>query len=231
MSSTAPRAMHRSRNWLAVGLICAAAFAGCSGDRSGGEASARKQASNGDAAAAHNFDKNRDFQVRPVAKFAGRITVDGQPPKKDGKLFVILTDPNHLEENALGQLPKLYAVCDADGRFAFGTYDLKNRNDGVFVGKYVVTFVQLHKFPPAPPKAGRRGGPAPADGARGREKYALPDDLENLYSDPDRNSKESKFNLDLQPPGKDDYQFDLTVAGKAAVKPAPHAVTYMVLVP
>lgn len=237
MSSAAPRAMQYLRIWLAACLFWSAMVVGCNGKQSDSQPSGRNRAGDGKQAgndatqeAAVRFAQNREFQVLPVAKFAGRVTVDGRPPKKDGKLFVILTDPKHLDQNALGQLPKTYAVCDADGKFAFGTYDLKNRNDGAVAGKYVVTFVQLHKFTPRPAKGKRSGGPPPSERPRGRNRYALPDDLKNLYSDPDNNAKQPAFNLDLQPPGRDDYHFDLAVGDKNPVaKPAPHAVTYMVL--
>ena len=140
---------------------------------------------------------------------------------------MILTDPNHLDEHARGTLPKLYTLCDADGHFAFGTYDLKHKNDGVVAGKYVVTFVQLHKFIP---KSAKAKAPPKTPGRDGYEKYSLPDDLKNLYSDPDHNAKSPDFLLDLQPPASDDYRFDLIVAGKNPLpKPAPHAVTYMVI--
>ena len=35
-------------------------------------------------AGATAFDKNRQFQILPVAKFAGRITIDGKPPATAG---------------------------------------------------------------------------------------------------------------------------------------------------
>jgi hypothetical protein len=217
-----------------VACLCGiAAVAGCDENQNdqpsvGSNAAAGgAQVDRADNSGATNFDKNRIFEVLPVAKFAGQITVDGKPPAKVGKLFVILTDPNHLDEHARGTLPKLYAMCDADGRFAFGTYDLKNKNDGVVAGKYVVTFVLLHKFVP---KNARAKGPSISERRGGYEKYSLPDDLKNLYSDPDRNAKSPAFLLNLQPPGMNDYQFDLGVAGKAPPpKPGSHAVTYMVI--
>lgn len=206
-----------------------AAVAGCNDNRTdqptaGGNVKAGRPT---EGAGKTSFEMNRVFQVLPVAKFAGRITVDGKPPKEGAKLFVILTDPDHLDENAKGMMPKLYTACDADGHFAFGTYDLKNKNDGVYAGKYVVTFVQLHKFVPKSAKTKR---PLAAESRGGYEKYNVPDDLKNLYSDPDQNAKSPAFLLNLQPPGKDDYHFDLVVAGKdPRPKPGPHAVTYMVI--
>jgi hypothetical protein len=197
-----------------------AAVAGCNNNRT-------EQPAAGGKTGAANFETNRVFHMLPVSKFSGRVTVDGKPPKEGPKLFVILTDANHLDENARGMMPKLYTICDADGHFAFGTYDLKDKNDGVFAGKYVVTFALLHKFIP---KSKKSKGPMVAEKRGGNEKYYLPDDLKNLYSDPDQNAKSPAFLLDLQPPGKDDYHFDLVVAGKdPRPKPGPHAVTYLVI--
>src|SRR5579871_4981255 len=41
------------------------------------------------------FKNNPKAKRDTLAKFAGRVTVDGQPPAKDQKLFVILNDPDH----------------------------------------------------------------------------------------------------------------------------------------
>jgi hypothetical protein len=220
---------------IAAGLCGVAAVVGCNDETdqratAGNSPAALPQTGKAEKTGTPDFNRNRVFQVLPVAKFAGRVTIDGKPPREGGKLFVFLTDPEHLDENARGTLPKLYTVCDADGRFAFGTYDLKNKNDGVVAGKYVVTFAQLRRFIPKNPNAKAKTASAREKRPGGYEKYSLPDDLQNLYSDPDRNAKSPTFRLDLQPPGKDDYQFDLAVAGKAPLpKAAPHAVTYMVL--
>jgi hypothetical protein len=198
-------------------------MAGCNGSQSANHPADRVGTDDS------KFEKSRSFHLQPVSKFAGRVTVDGHALKKDTKLFVILTDARQLDENSHGGQPKLFTVCDDEGKFAFGTYDLKDRKDGVVAGKYVVTFVQLHKF--VPPAAKRERPTASSTPARNLARYALPDDLKNLYSDPDKNVKDKNFNLDLVPPGKDDYHFDLTVAGKDSIaKPAPHAVTYLVLV-
>jgi hypothetical protein len=169
-----------------------------------------------------DFFKTAESPKNPLAKFSGKVSIDGQPPRKDCKLFVILTDPKHLDENSRGMLPNYFAACDADGKFGFSTYI---RHDGLSIrGKYVVTFVELHPYGRSGPTGGKalRGSPATHDaGAR----YGRPDELKNLYSDPDKNIKDPKFLLDLQPPGRDDYHFDLVVAGKEPIAhPAPHAV-------
>jgi hypothetical protein len=136
-------------------------------------------------------------------------------------VFVILTNPQHLDENAHSDRPKLYAGCDEQGHFAFGTYD---RDDGVVAGKYVVTFVELHV--PGLAQVTTQGRfKAPVGQVGARKAYTGPDELKNLYNDPDKNQKEEKFSLDLQPPGKADYDFDLAVAGKDTAAPGPNAVT------
>src|SRR5580704_2318275 len=78
-----------------------------------------------------------------VAKFAGRVTVDGKPPKRNCRLFVILNDPRHLEQTANGERPRLFVACEPNGEFSFTTYQ---PHDGVVAGKYVVTFVELHRI-------------------------------------------------------------------------------------
>jgi hypothetical protein len=156
-----------------------------------------------------------------LAMFAGRVTVDGQPPKSDCKLFVILNDPSHLDATAHQKAPKIFAVCSADGSFAFTTNDPR---DGVVAGKYVVTFVELHQ-PPKPKKTEKSGGLKARIVRGGPNRFEKPDELKNLYNDPDKNAKIENLNLDLEPPGKSDYLFDLEVAAKEPVEtPGPNAV-------
>ncbi len=59
--------------------------------------------------------RQRQIQEHPqfelpsaVAKFAGRVTVDGKPPKRNCRLFVILNDPKHLEQTANGERPAAF---------------------------------------------------------------------------------------------------------------------------
>jgi hypothetical protein len=60
--------------------------------------------------------------------------------------------------------------------------------------------------------------------------FAGPDELKNLYNDPEKNKNDAAFLVDVQPPGRTDYQFDLSVAGKdPVIKPGPHAVTWVKL--
>jgi hypothetical protein len=168
--------------------------------------------------------RNRQLQEHPgfelpspVAKFSGRVTVDGKPPKRACRLFVILNDPKHLDQTAGGEAPSLYATCDADGKFGFSTYQPR---DGVLPGKYVVSFVELHRPLGVPFRSVRTSPFRP-----GPERHRQPDELHNLYNDPDKNAKIEEFSLDLEPPGDAHYEFNLVTTGKRPVeKPGPNAV-------
>jgi hypothetical protein len=170
-------------------------------------------------AIARQAKDNPKYEVHSVSRFAGRVTVDGQPPAKDLRLFVILNDPQHLDENAKRRAPKLSAICDDTGKFAFGTYE---KDDGVPAAGYVVTFALLH----SPTAGGGRGGRMRQ--GTGPRHFSGPDELKNLYNDPDKNQKVDEFNVKLAPPGKSDYNFDLAVAGKDMAEAGPNAVTAVV---
>jgi hypothetical protein len=48
----------------------------------------------------------------------------------------------------------------------------------------------------------------------------------NLYNDPDKNAENSQFKIDIEQPGKTDWNFALDVQGKQPIgTPGPHAVT------
>jgi|HubBroStandDraft_6_1064221.scaffolds.fasta_scaffold115982_2 hypothetical protein len=135
-----------------------------------------------------------------VCEFAGKVTIDGQPPQLDkkSKLLVMLYDPSK-PDLPIGRRP--LETVDSDGSFAFHTYD---RADGAPPGKYVVTFAQL--------KYKKKRG------------FLGPDQLKNQYNDPDRNAKIPEFNVDVQPPGKKDYEFNLTTPSEATAA-GPKALT------
>jgi len=143
----------------------------------------------------------------PVAKFAGRVTVDGLPQLGTDQLFIFLTDPQHLEK------PRKYLTrCNPNGSFEFMTYF---PGDGVPLGKYVVGFVAFRRDK----KAGGGGGMADAP-----VRYRGPDGLKNLYNDPEKNKDIKDFVVEVTEPGRTDYEFNLTIAGKDAGTPGPHAV-------
>ena len=165
------------------------------------------------------FHQHPQFELpAAVAKFSGRVTVDGKPPKENCRLFVILNNPKHLDQTANGERPNLFVACDPKGDFSFSTYQ---PHDGVVAGKYVVTFVELHRIISRSSFRNIRTSPF----TPGPERYARPDELHNLYNDPDKNAKIEEFVVDLQPPGSSHHNFDLVIAGKKPVdKPGPNAV-------
>jgi hypothetical protein len=127
------------------------------------------------------------------------VTIDGQPPQfaRPLRLVVLLHDPSRP-----GFGPRHIRQCTDDGKFAFGTYA---KQDGVPAGVYIVTFAVLK---------------VTAQGLIG------PDQLKNLYNDPDKNAQVQEFKFALEPPGKTDCVFDLKVADQSPVElPGPNAVT------
>jgi hypothetical protein len=123
-------------------------------------------------------------------------------------LFIFLSDPQHLEKPA-----KYVARCQPEnGSFEFMTYF---PGDGVPLGKYIVGFVALHAVQKA---GGPVGGPAP---------YRGPDGLKNLYNNPDKNKDIKEFVVEVTQPGRTDYEFNLTVAGKDPGVTGPHSVKSM----
>jgi hypothetical protein len=189
----------RSVRWLervAIFFVIALAFEGC-GPKTAEQA--LEQA----------FNDNPKATRVEVVKFEGRVTVDGEVPNKPGtKLFIILNDPKHPQDPE--KRPKLIGGVDADGNFFFST---NAAHDGVESGSYVVTFVQLHH-------------PQALFGQRGGELYKPPDELKNLYNDPEKNAADPQFNVEIKSPGRTDWYFNLAVAGKDAnPAPGPHAIT------
>lgn len=212
-----------SANQAAIGNQAAAA----KGTAAGKQAPDGNQLADADEAAVEKADKYRTFQQMTLAKFAGRVTVDGRPPKKDCKIFLVLVDPKHLDENSHNTLPKWYTGCDDQGNFAFGVYDTA---DGAPAGKWVLTFLELHEVQAhaAKKKAPKPGITGVGGGSR-NQGFSQPDELKNLYSDPEKNAKDNQFMLDLKPPGKEDYHFDLAVADKVPAKRSPNAVGSLIL--
>lgn len=168
------------------------------------------------------FAKNHEFKKGPVARFAGTVKIDGQMPDLGAKLFVILTDFQHLDANAHVDTPKLYQGCDSKGAFAFATYD---RADGVPAGKYVVTFVELNDTNAVTGTTVASRDFRAKRTISGAQSFRPPDLLRNLYNDPEKNSKNPLFVLDLNQAGKKDFNFELAVAGQDGVAAAPNAVT------
>jgi hypothetical protein len=141
-----------------------------------------------------------------TAKFAGTVTIDGQPPHdaiKQG-LRIMLYDP---KKPPAPDAPPLNTIVNYnDGSFQFSTY---SQGDGVPEGSYVVLFVALKNS-----LLGRHQG------------FHQPDALKNLYNDPDRNAQNPEFRVEVTQPGKTDYQFNLNLTGKEAGAPGPKSITH-----
>ncbi len=148
------------------------------------------------------YKDNPQLKRIGLAKFGGTITVDGQPPKSGTVFVVMLNDP---KKPSPPNKPSLYTISTPEGAFEFST-GLKG--DGTLPGSYIVTFALLHPH-------GRRG-------------FFPPDELKNLYNDPDKNAEKPEFHIELTPPGKNDYQFNLKVAGEPPIeKPGANATTHV----
>jgi hypothetical protein len=150
----------------------------------------------------------RDFKAtrQPTGKFAGTVTIDGKPPRDaitEG-LRIMLYDPT--KPSPVNSAPLNAIVNHDDGRFEFTTY---SEHDGAPQGSYIVLFVALkHTF------LGRHTG------------YHEPDELKNLYNDPDKNGMNAEFQVEITSGGQADYHFDLALEGKEpAASPAPKAIT------
>jgi hypothetical protein len=132
---------------------------------------------------------------------AGRVTIDGRPAHyvKPQRLVMMLYDPTRPD------LPSFKRPCkdvSPEGTFAFGTY---TKGDGLQPGKFIVAFAVL--------EVTNRG-------------LLGPDQLQNLYNDPEKNSANPEFRINHQAPGKEDYVFDLKVTGKQGPPvPGPNALT------
>jgi hypothetical protein len=147
--------------------------------------------------------KQAGHERERVFPLAGRIMIDGAPPEHDPRnpIGVMLVE---REEQPNGRARRRrFAECNADEKFAFSTYE---PNDGVKPGNYVIVIAKLARGP--------------------LRRYVGPDQLRNLYNDPDKNAQIAEFCIEHKAPGKTDYEFRLTVAGVEPVEiPGPHAVT------
>ncbi len=143
-----------------------------------------------------------------LGKFEGRVLIDGLPPEKGGdyKLFVLLNDPEHPQK-----LPTTFTQVMDDGTFGFMTYLAR---DGVPVGKYVVEFAYLHLRH----QRSRQGFGVP-------RIYVGPDRLNNLYNDPEKNREHKEFLVEVTQPGRSDYEFNLSVAGRPVAEAGPYSAT------
>jgi hypothetical protein len=125
------------------------------------------------------------IQKEKIYPFAGKVTIDGQPPQLDNKTRLVVMLYNPRKPDIQPALQR-YVDCGAGGQFAFTTY---TNGDGVPAGKYIVLIAELNH--------NRKKG------------YLGPDQLKNQYNDPDKNYNVKEFNIDHVAPGKKDYEFAL----------------------
>jgi hypothetical protein len=131
--------------------------------------------------------------------FAGQVTVDGQPLAARSSRHAIIILAYDSSKPDLAAKARPFVAVKPDGTFEFP-------DGGLPPGSYVLTFAALQHNK----KKGWHG----------------PDQLKNLYSDPDVNSKKTEFKIEHQSPGKTDYAFDLPLAGQEGVTaPGPKAIT------
>ncbi len=189
MAACVPGVLSGHLNLHCVEALALFGFAGCSGQQSADEALNKALETSG-------VSKNAVYPL------AGKVTIDGQPPKLEQgqQLIVMLNDSTKLETPSF---EKVRVATNADGDFSFSTY---KKDDGVKSGKFVMTFAILKR-------AGKKG-------------LKGPDLLKNQFNDPDVNQKINEFVVDHKAPGKRDYVFNLVTAGKEPVTaPGPHALT------
>jgi len=134
-----------------------------------------------------------------ILPLAGHVTIDGGAPPVNKRLRLVallydLAKPQAIPE----KWPQ--AVVQPNGDFQFSHYGI---GDGVPPGNYVFVFALLTD----------------------RKKKGLvgPDELKNLYNDPEKNETKQGFKIDHNA-GKTDYSFDLAVAGQEEATPGPKSV-------
>ncbi len=141
--------------------------------------------------------KQMGLSRRTVLPLAGKVTIEGQPPRIENRRQKILVVLNDTAKPDVSPLERPYVTCNPQGEFAFRTY---GDDDGVPPGNYVLTFAKL------------------TDG--GKRGYLGPDGFKNLYNDPEK----SEFRIAHQGSGRRDYEFDLKIDGRDPVPPGPRAV-------
>jgi hypothetical protein len=135
--------------------------------------------------------------MEPVAVYplGGRITVDSGPPVAKSETSGFVAIAYDVAKSEAPARSNPRAFVKSDGSFELPPLP---------PGKYVMLFAQL--------------------GHNSRLGFFGRDGLENLYNDPDVNSKKPDFVIDHRPPGKTDYTFNLSVAGETPpAAPGPKA--------
>ncbi len=143
--------------------------------------------------------KSSGIKRTTVYPLSGRVSIDNAAPTfKKRRMGLIVMAYNASNPDV--PATGSYTPVKADGTFEFV-------DGGLPPGKYVLLFAALHYDK----KKGLIG----------------PDELKNLYNDPDVNAKKEEFVINLDSAGKTDCQINLSVAGEAPKSPGPKALTHI----
>jgi hypothetical protein len=139
--------------------------------------------------------KSAGMDAMAAYPLGGKVSVDGAPPvAKSGRSRFVAIAYDAAKPDRKAN-SNARTFVKPDGSFDFPPLP---------PGKYVMLFAQLDHDP--------------------RIGFTGPEGLENLYNDPDVNSKKPEFLIEHQAPGKTDYTFNLTVAGETpSAAPGPKA--------
>jgi hypothetical protein len=130
---------------------------------------------------------------------SGTVTVDHQPPVSKSKKWALVVMAYDASKPDHPATVDPYVTTRSDGTFEFS-------DGGLPPGKYVLLFAML--------------------ALNKKQGWHGPDELKNLYNDPDVNGKKQQFTINHDAPGKTDYAIDLSVAGETPVAaPGPKALT------
>ena len=144
--------------------------------------------------------KQEKIPRQTVHPLAGHVTIDGHPPGSDTNVVIAVLNETRSPQVPVEKRPR--TICTPAGEFSFSTY---LGDDGFAAGDYIITFAML------------------ADTKRG---LLGPDQLKNLYNDPEKNKSIPEFHIEHNAPGRKDYAFDLKLAGKEPVQtPGQFALT------
>jgi hypothetical protein len=143
----------------------------------------------------------RTSKMKRVTVFplGGTVTIDNEAPTfKNRRTVLVVMAYDASKPDA--RASGAYVPVKADGAFEFP-------DGGLTPGKYVLLFAVLDR--------------------RKKQGMEGPDQLKNLYNDPDVNGKKEGFTINLEASGKPDCQFNLSVTGEAAKSPGPKALTHI----
>ena len=134
-----------------------------------------------------------------VYPLSGRVSIDNQAPTFKGRRAALVVMAYDASKPDRPASGS-YVTVNAEGTFEFP-------DGGLPPGKYVLLFAALNH--------------------RKKQGMIGPDQLKNLYNDPDVNAKKEEFVVNLESAGKTDCQINLAVTGETAKSPGPKALTHI----